>query len=143
MVTLLMLLTLINGDFSHGLNGWNADSGWNANHGIAVLDTAGAANLCSDAVTLDGARRIAGSASVKARDTSAGYVFVGVQWYDAKGARMWTEMLDSNEGKASGVWHTLRFETTVPRRAHSVAFCFFANSYGGQYRASVDNAQIR
>lgn len=140
MVTLLMLLALVNGDFSQGLNGWNADAGWSAHKGAAVLQTIGASNMCSDAVTLTGQKEIAGSAQVKAQNTDAGYVFVGVKWYDKRGAPMWTEMLDSNEGKASREWHRLQFEAQVPKRAAAVAFCFFTNAYGGTYRARADNA---
>ena len=142
-VTLLMLLALVNGDFSNGLNGWNAGAGWSAHKGVAVLETNGASNMCSDVVALDGARRIEGGASVKAQDTGAGYVFVGVQWFDAKGAPMWTEMLDSNEGKPSRVWHRLQFETLGPKKARGVAFCFFTNAYGGTYRARVDNVTMK
>ena len=142
MVTLLMLLALVNGDFSNGLNGWNADAGWSANKGAAVLQTNGASNMCSDAVTLTGQKQIVGSAQVKAQNTDAGYVFVGVRWYDKHGAAMWTEMLDSNEGKPSRAWHRLQFQTQVPKRAAAVSFCFFTNGYS-KYKASVDNAVMR
>lgn len=142
MIPLLLILTLVNGDFSQGLNGWNADAGWTANKGAAVLQTVGASNMCSDAVTLAGSKRVTGSASVKAQNTDAGYVFVGVQWYDANGAPMGTEMLDSNEGKPSRVWHRLQFATDAPKRARAVSFCFFTNGYS-DYKASVDNAVMR
>ena len=142
MVTLFLLLALVNGDFSQGLNGWNADAGWSANKGAAVLQTIGASNMCSDAVTLTGQKEIAGSANVKAQNTDAGYVFVGVKWYDANGTPMWTEMLDSNEGRASRVWHRLQFTTDAPKRARAVSFCFFTNGYS-DYKASVDNAVMR
>lgn len=151
MLTLLLLLgLLLNGDFSQGLAYWNADVGWSAQNGMAVLkldnrnstETQGAV-MCSDAYLLNGQKTLSGAADVFTQNRK-GYLFVGVRWYDGRGNRLWDENWASNEGKTLQVWERLSFRTHVPRAAKRVSFCFFAGAYeGGQYKVTVDNASLQ
>ena len=148
---LLLVSLLLNGNFAQGLAHWQADPGWSASKGVAQLsidNRAGTgtrgANLCSDVYAVARSQVLRGSADVWQRKAAQGYVFVGVRWYDAHGAPLWTEMLTSNEGTSNRVWHNLKFETVVPDGAAQASFCFFAGGYEGQvYRAQADNATMR
>ena len=147
MLGLLLLIALLNGDFSDGLKHWQADAGWSAKRGAAVLNLdnrAGAGtqgtNLCSDPV-LAHAGQLRGGATVKTN--VGGYVFVGVKWYDKRGNVLWTEMLTSGESKEG---HNVRltFVTDKPRNAAHVSFCFFGGAYAGEtFTARVDNAELK
>lgn len=152
MISLLLLLgLLLNGDFSDGLNHWQANTGWDAASGRAVLaldNRAGSFTrgslLCSDVYAVPQQNALKGAANVWANKTSRGYIFVGVRWYDNAQSPLWTEMIASNEGMANKQWHRITFSTPIPQEAGYVSFCFFAGAYGRRiYDARVDNATLQ
>ncbi len=148
---LVLLGLLINGDFAQGLAHWHADPGWSVERQVAQLNVdnrAGAgtrgADLCSEAVALNGAPRVNGAADVWAKRTANGYVFVGVRWLDSAKRPLWTEMIASNEGKPNATWQHLTFHADAPPPARFVSFCFFTGTYAGKtYRAQADNASLQ
>lgn len=148
MLGLFMILALVNGNFSDGLNHWQADAGWSAQRGAAVLhldNRAGVgtlgANLCSESVDVRNTDRVQGSAVI--RQSAGGYLFVGLRWYDKHGTSMSTEMIASGEGN-EGKRLRLNFATRKPTKAASASFCFFGGAYAGsEFIARADNAELK
>ena len=149
MLTFLLLLSLLNGDFSDGLNHWQADANWSATaqtaqvklsnqSGIATMGSV----LCSEPVSTDRQKTLTGTADVWQR--GKGYVFAGVRWYDKNGLLLWDEWLSNNEGKPARVWQHLDFKAEVPKKARGVSFCFFTGAFAQHtYTARVDNASLQ
>ena len=148
---LIVLLVLLNGNFADGLNHWQGAPQWTAANGAAQLradNTAGAgtlpSNLCSDPVAVAPRQNVSGGADVRvANRYGAGYVYVGVQWYDKQSAPLWSEMLATSEGRERTTAR-LTFRTRAPDAARFVSLCFFGGTYEGKIlRATVDNAVLK
>jgi len=147
MTTLILMLLLINGNFSDGLNHWDANGAWFAARGEARLqvnnpneNTVGAL-LCSEPQAATNAV-MHGTASVW-QNNQNGYVFTGARWYDQTGARLYDEMAVNNEGGAVKQWKQLEFTVNRPANAAQVSFCFYAGIYKGASKVRVDNAAWR
>lgn len=151
MITFLLLLgLLLNGDFSDGLNHWQAEAGWSAGNGTADLfidNTAGkttdSALLCSDAYPLKNATRVAGKANLYETRPARGYLVPGVRWFDENNERM-GDYAFGYDYHARQKWVAVGFDTDIPENARYAAFCFFGAAYGGKlYRASADNVTLK
>ena len=148
---LIVLLLLVNGNFSDGLTHWTAAPQWSAAQGAAQLradNRAGfgtlPANLCSDPLAVSPGQAVSGGADVRvASRYGAGYIYIGVQWYDKRHVPTFTEMLATSEGHERTAAR-LTFKTRAPDDARFVSFCFFGGTYAGdQLRATVDNATLQ
>lgn len=151
MISFLLLLGLIlNGNFSDGLNHWQADAEWSASNGTANLfinNIAGresdGAILCSDAYALDDAVSVTGRAKLYEVRPARGYVVPGVRWFDENQTRM-GDYAFGYDYHARLKWVTVGFETDVPENARYAAFCFFSAAYAGKtYRASADDVFLQ
>lgn len=157
MAVLAILNLLVNGDFSQGLQHWQASDAWSVKRGkaILVLDNAGGSEtrgdrMCSDPVSIpNGAQRLSGAARVNARSSDAnGYVFLGVRWYDAQKRAMYDHSITTTEGKPLKRWINYAFSVSVPyddyRKVKYVSLCFISGAYDGRsLRARVDDASLK
>lgn len=154
---LALLNLLANGDFSQGLQHWQASDAWSVKRGKAILnlDNAGGVEtrgdrMCSDAVSIpNGAQRLSGAARINARSGDAnGYVFLGVRWYDKHKRAMYDHSIATTEGKPLKKWIDYAFNVSVPyddyRGVKFVSLCFISAAYeGATFNARVDDASLK